>query len=523
MSPEVEMEPSHKVDIKGGSPDTSGKNSSNKEKDTLPIETDKLKNRIRAFTGSFVVMISPVLLAIVLKKVNLSGAGKYQGVRFLEVFIDFVQGCFPHLAAATLQVGILPFLCVMMSEPCASYIAPRLLAASKVLVFVSNILLMVLGCGILLLIHKEAWLVLSLCSIMAVSVIVIHIISWCCCANNVGGTEDDEEYHNKLEHLLELAAGVTVMMFLVLEVVALEGLLRNNQGQAGLLMPQPLLSPAPSEGPTAKGQLQETFLGGTLLISFIFSTVGAFLMNVWTTPHVCSNNDVFFLKDLDIAGNKNVVSTTKFVRGLSIILQALPITAVVILITLDVLPHKWKPAVWLPVFPPLIVLLVLLARDHFPSGDSTQPKLKEKGQAAGGREGGPVAAAGEAPGIGSSSSNSGEAQQQKEPQDHKKSKEPDLPEDQKPAPLELTKLAFTGFLAVAMPSVKNASVGIPSIFFVLFTATTILLGLLWRLLTHEARPSEAVLKAANHASFFAHTFISFAGVAFWVMAVSANK
>jgi len=39
MSPEVEMEPSHKVDIKGGSPDTSGKNSSNKEKDTLPIET----------------------------------------------------------------------------------------------------------------------------------------------------------------------------------------------------------------------------------------------------------------------------------------------------------------------------------------------------------------------------------------------------------------------------------------------------------------------------------------------------
>jgi len=508
MSPEVEMEPSHKVDIKGGSPDTSGKNSSNKEKDTLPIETDKLKNRIRAFTGSFVVMISPVLLAIVLKKVNLSGAGKYQGVRFLEVFIDFVQGCFPHLAAATLQVGILPFLCVMMSEPCASYITPRLLAASKVLLFVSNILLMVLGCGILLLIHKQAWLVLLLCSIMAVGVIAFHIISWCCCGNNV--TEDDEGYHSKLEHLLELAAGVTVMMFLVLEVVALEGLLRNSQGQAGLLL-QPLLAPAPSEGPspTGKGPQNETFLGGTLLISFIFSTVGAFLMNVWTTPHVC---------------NKNVVSTTEFVRGLSILFQALPITAVVILITLDVLPHAWKPAVWLPVLPPFIVLLVLLARDH--SGDGTQPKLKEEGQAGGGGPEGGVAAAaaGEAPGVaGSSSSDLSEACQQMEPQDHKKSNELDLPEDQKPAPLELTKLAFTGFLAVAMPSVTNASVGIPSIFFVLFTATTVLLGLLWRLLTHEAKPSEAVLKAANHASFFAHTFISFAGVAFWVMAVSANK
>ncbi|PAN30769.1 hypothetical protein PAHAL_5G348400 [Panicum hallii] len=355
----------------------------------------------------------------------------------------------------------------MISEPCASYIAPRLLAASKVLVFVSNILLMVLGCGILLLIHKAAWLVLSLCSIMAISVIAFHIISWCCCVNNVGGTEEDDEgYHSKLEHLLELAAGITVMMFLVLEVVALEGLLRNSQqGQAGLL-PQPP-APAPSEGPTAKGQ--ETFLGGTLLISFIFSTVGAFLMNVWTTPHVCSNNDVFFLKDLDIAGNQNVVSTTAFVRVLSIILQALPITVVVILITLDVLPHAWKPAVWLPVFPPFIVLLVLLARDIC---GGTQP---------------------------------------------------DLPEDQKPAPLELTKLAFTGFLAVAMPSVTNASVGTPAILFVLFTATTVLLGLLWRFLTHEAKPSEAVLKAANHASFFAHTFISFAGVAFWVMAVSATK
>jgi hypothetical protein len=36
----VEMEPSHKEDINGGSLDTSGKNSSNKEKkDRLPIET----------------------------------------------------------------------------------------------------------------------------------------------------------------------------------------------------------------------------------------------------------------------------------------------------------------------------------------------------------------------------------------------------------------------------------------------------------------------------------------------------
>ncbi|CAL4976421.1 unnamed protein product [Urochloa decumbens] len=505
------VEQFHEVDIPGDSQDTSGKNSSNKEKEDdrlhiLPIDIDKLTKRIRAFTGAFVVMISPILLGIVLKKVNLAGAGKYQGIRMLEVFVDFVQGWFPHLAAATLQIGILPFLCVMISEPCASYIAPRVLAASKVLVFFSNISLMILGCGILLLIHKEAWLVLSLCSIMVIIVIVEHITTWfryrrCV---NIGGTKpESDEYHSKLEHLLDLSAGITVMMFLVLECVVLEGLLRNNsQGQAGLL-PMPL-APAPSEYPTAKGQ--ETFLGGTLLISFVFSMIGVFLMNVWTTPHVRTSN--------------NVVLATNFIRGLSSIVQALPIAVVVILITLDVLPQAWKPAAWLPVFPPFVVLLMLLLRPD--CGDGTQPNRKEEGKAAGGEEGRTVAGAGDGPVTGSSSSRSAKAQHPNKPEDHNKSKKEE-PEDQKPVPLELTKVAFTGFLAVAMPSATNSSVGKPSIFFVLCTATAVLLGLLWRLLTHEAKPTAAVLKAANHASFCAHTFISFAGIAFGIMAVNASK
>jgi len=482
----LKMGPSHKIDIKRASQDTSGKTNSISKKESndrvqaLPIDdVDKLKNRVRAFTGAFVVMVSPMLLAIVLNKVNLMGAGKYQGIRMLQVFVDFVQGWFPHLAAATLQIGILPFLCVMMSEPCASYIALRLLAASKVLVFFSNISLMALGCGILLLIHKEAWLVLSLCSIMVIIVIVVHIIwfKYRRCVN-IGGTQaDKDQYYSKLEHLLELSAGITVTMFLVLQGVALEGLLRrNSQGQAGLLQPR-LLSPAPSsEGPTVKGQ--GTFLGATLIISFFTSSSGVLLMNVWTTPLVISNS---------------VVLTTAFVRGLNFCLQALPIAVVVILITLDVLPHKWKyELVWLPVFPTFAIFLVWLARRSL---SQQQPK-EDKGPAAT---------------AGSASSDSDKPQQQKEP------------EDQKPAPLELTKVAFTGFLAVAVPNVANASVGIPSILFVLFTAAAVLLGLLWRLLTHEAKPSAAVLKAANHASFCAHTFIFFAGVAFWVMAANAPK
>jgi len=108
----LKMGPSHKIDIKRASQDTSGKTNSISKKESndrvqaLPIDdVDKLKNRVRAFTGAFVVMVSPMLLAIVLNKVNLMGAGKYQGIRMLQVFVDFVQGWFPHLAAATLQLA----------------------------------------------------------------------------------------------------------------------------------------------------------------------------------------------------------------------------------------------------------------------------------------------------------------------------------------------------------------------------------------------------------------------------------
>ena len=82
------------------------------------LQDKELRNRVRAFTGAFIVMISPVLLAIVLKKVNLTGAGYYQGIRMLEVLVGLVQRRFPDLAAVTLLMGILPFLCVMASEAC---------------------------------------------------------------------------------------------------------------------------------------------------------------------------------------------------------------------------------------------------------------------------------------------------------------------------------------------------------------------------------------------------------------------
>jgi hypothetical protein len=195
-------------------------------------------------------------------------------------------------------------------------------------------------------------------------------------------------------------------------------------------------------------------------------------------------------------------------RGLNFVLQALPITAVVVLITLDVLPHPWKLAVFLPLFPPVIVLLVLLAR-------YSRDVRKRQGPAAAGQQGPAAGSTSSSSSAGQQGSATGSSTSSDSSSDEKK------PDDPKPASLELTKVAFTGFLAVAVPSVTGASVCGPSIFFVLFSAATVLLGLLWRLLTHEAEPPSYMLKAANHASFSAHMSIFLAGIAFWVMAALA--
>jgi hypothetical protein len=193
--------------------------------------------------------------------------------------------------------------------------------------------------------------------------------------------------------------------------------------------------------------------------------------------------------------SKTVTLTATLPWCLNFILHAVPVAAVLVLITLEVLPHKLKPAVWLPFFPPATVLLMLLAR-WSSEEDSSDP------------------------GSASLDPGKGKAQQ---PEDEDNEPEDEKQPTDKPAPLELTKVAFTGFLAVALPSVTNASVGNPAIVFVLSTAATVLMGLLWRLLTTheaEAEPPSYVLKAANHASFGAHLCILIAGVAFWVMAVN---
>ncbi|WVZ71215.1 hypothetical protein U9M48_019829, partial [Paspalum notatum var. saurae] len=500
------------------SQDTSGNSSTDKTTHkVLLTEIHKLKKRARAFTGAFVGMVSPVLLAIVLKKTKLKGVGKYQGTRVLEGFVNSVQGVFLHLAAVTLQMGMMPFLCAMISEGCATflsrhhtYIAKRVLTASKMAVFFSNILLMFLGCSVLVVIHtKNAWfslLVVCVCFMVAAFAILLHI--GCCFwwyryrspdqkNNAAGGNDANKDYHSKLDHLLEFSAGITAMMFMVLESVVLEGLLRSSQ------LPPPL-PPAPAPV-TMTTKETGTFLAASLLVSFFTSAFAALLMNVWTIPLV--------------------VLTGTCVLGFNIALAILA-TVVVILVTWEEL----QLIAFGTLLPPFLVLLRLLARFTV---KSIKNNGKEEVEASVPRPGGQTVQPPPRPEeTNTTAPPDAQTQGQQEQQQQPPTAPPDAPtkgqleptpdeEETKPAPLELTKVTFTGFLAVAVPGVTTASPGIANTVFVGCAAASVLSGILWRLLTHAEAPSQDVREAVNLSSFSALACLFCAGIAFWVMAANA--
>uniref|UniRef100_A0A0E0MVZ3 Lysyl-tRNA synthetase N-terminal transmembrane region domain-containing protein n=1 Tax=Oryza rufipogon TaxID=4529 RepID=A0A0E0MVZ3_ORYRU len=77
--------------------------------------------------------------------------------------------------------------------------------------------------------------------------------------------------------------------------------------------------------------------------------------------------------------------------------------------------------------------------------------------------------------------------------------------DVKPVSLELTKAAFTGFLAVSIPSFSNSSTsGGYTHAFIVLTGSAVLAGLAWRLITHVKKPSRAMVWAENLAIIYAH-------------------
>jgi hypothetical protein len=86
----------------------------------------------------------------------------------------------------------------------------------------------------------------------------------------------------------------------------------------------------------------------------------------------------------------------------------------------------------------------------------------------------------------------------------------------KPASLELTKVTFTGFLAVSIPSISRGSVNMSTECFLHLAAAAIVSGLVWRLLTHY-KSQTTIAAIADIASFCTHLCVAVAVIPFTIM------
>jgi len=93
-------------------------------------------------------------------------------------------------------------------------------------------------------------------------------------------------------------------------------------------------------------------------------------------------------------------------------------------------------------------------------------------------------------------------------------------EEQNPASLELSKVTFTGFLALSIPSISNDSLDMGTECFLHLAASAIVSGLIWRLLTHY-KSHTTITADANVASFCTHLCVAIATVPFSIMAGKA--
>ncbi|XP_062198314.1 uncharacterized protein LOC133901034 [Phragmites australis] len=87
------------------------------------------------------------------------------------------------------------------------------------------------------------------------------------------------------------------------------------------------------------------------------------------------------------------------------------------------------------------------------------------------------------------------------------------------ASLELTKVTFTGFLAISLPSIRNSSLSSYTSAFILITAMAVISGLLWRFMTHFKK--KAAVWTAKVACLSTHGFVAAAAIAFMLIAMHA--
>lgn len=358
-------------------------------------------NRYHAFAEGVVVMVSPVILAIALDKVNLKS--EEHGVVIPIIMLV--------VSAITLIAGICPFLICRLHGGRAG--SPHVVI--KCLAPVSGACLVALACWIHFTIF-HSWMYPAIGA--AIGICLLFPTVKHCCGNIAAGNNEEQQY-SKLENSLEFAADVTALLFVGLEGLALEGQINRNTKTRGRLT-KPL---------------------GASFFACIF---GACLMLLETTPLLIRDHNIMIKKMIKVVD----------------ILMTLAISLVMFFITQELT----KIPAWL-VFVPSFLGLLVLAFHYVVASNAPNAEIC------------------------------------------------------KPASLELSKIIFTGFLAVSIPSISKDSHNNSTRWFIVFAAAAILSGLVWRLMTHY--DSVNYKKAASVASFCTHLLTVVAAIPFTVMAGNA--
>ncbi|EEC66749.1 hypothetical protein OsI_33119 [Oryza sativa Indica Group] len=196
---------------------------------------DALMNRSRAFAEAVVIMVCPVLLAVALKKVDLKSQERSRAVPIFMLV----------MAALTLAFGTVPFLALSLSKRFSDHRWRLPAKATTWLAPSSCACLVGLACWIIHLILSARWAyafpamgaVFGLC-------IVIHSVRYCRAGGDPANLVHPGELtdrkrrealqkamEGKLDESLEFLAGVTALLFLGLEGLALEGQINGGQGR----------------------------------------------------------------------------------------------------------------------------------------------------------------------------------------------------------------------------------------------------------------------------------------------------
>jgi hypothetical protein len=194
-------------------------------------------NRYRAFAEGVVTMVCPVLLAITLKKVDLNSKEHGRAIPITMLVV----------ATITLTVGICPFLVCCLSKRFSRGSSSSPHKLTKLLAPLSSTLLVALACWIIYLI-LDSWAypvigaVIGLCSIIrtikyfrtsmgdaATTAAPAPAPDAATAPAPAAAAAADEEYNNKLEKSLDFLAGMTALLFLGLEGLALEGQINSTE------------------------------------------------------------------------------------------------------------------------------------------------------------------------------------------------------------------------------------------------------------------------------------------------------